>query len=118
MLGTVERSHASIAFDPNHNVFKLGVDVATCCDQFVGMAPIHAHEMNGAILAVLSEQPAGRGQELDELVRVQLSGSLGKLAMPDFSFPRDVTVDPDIVGWIDEHYIRDRLLQQYIEGGL
>jgi hypothetical protein len=51
--------------------------------------------MNGAILAVLCKQPARLGQELDELIPVKLSGSLGKLAMPDFSFPGDVTVDPD-----------------------
>jgi hypothetical protein len=51
--------------------------------------------MNGAIFAMFSEQPAAFRQEIDELIPVKLSGSLGKLAMPDFSFPGDVTVDPD-----------------------
>ena len=74
--------------------------------------------MNGAIFAVLCEQPAGLGQELDELIPVKFSGSLGKLAMPDFSFPRDVTVDPDVVGRIDEHHVRGLLLHQHIESDL
>src|SRR5437660_6833711 len=104
MLGSVEGIEAVVALHPDRDVLELRVDVPAGCEQCVCVAPIHAHKVNGAISAVLCKQPAGLGQELDELLSM-LSGALRKIAMPDFSLPGDTTVKPEIVARINEHHV-------------
>src|SRR3954452_5665046 len=98
MLRAVKRAHAWTAFYPNNQVFKLGVDVPTCCDQLVSVAPIHAHEMDSTVLAVLRECGAAEPQKFNELFPAEFSGSLSKLPMPNLSFSRDMAIYFDIVG--------------------
>src|SRR4029077_15551975 len=118
MLGTVERSHARIAFDPDRDVFKLGVDVPTGCDQFVNVAPIHTHEMDRTVLTVFCKYCAAVTQKADELFAAELAGSLRELEMPDLSFSRDMAINPDIIRRIDENHMRELFPHQDIEGRL
>src|SRR5438105_7326573 len=48
VLAAVERTHAAIVLDPNTEVFQLAINAATGGQEFFGMAPIHANEVDRA----------------------------------------------------------------------
>src|SRR5215216_6305905 len=79
------------------------------------VAPVHAHEGDGAV-------PAGGGrmadrlcQELRERLRRHLAGSHGELAMTHPAKPADMTVDRHVVGWVREDEIRGFSFHQSCE---
>src|SRR5258705_4244113 len=106
MLGAVERSHAGVALHPDRDVFQLGIDVATGREQFVGVAPIHAHIVDRSVFAEFCKQRAAARQKPSELFSAEFAGAVGEFAVTDLSFSRDVAIDRNIVRWIDEYNIR------------
>src|SRR5262249_24015105 len=63
VLRSIERSHASRALDPNHDVLEFGIDLPTGGEEFVKVLPIHAHEMDRAAFAVLLKEGTAAGQK-------------------------------------------------------
>src|SRR5579871_2444791 len=116
MLRTVKRTHARIALHPDRDVLELRIDVPAGCKQLVYMTPIHANKVNGAISAVLCEQSADLGQELNETLPRKFADPLRKLAMTSLSLAGNMPFDRNIVGWVDEHHISALLLHKSVEG--
>jgi len=49
MLAAVERALAGVRLHPDHDVQRLAVDRIAGLKQLADVAPVHAHEMNGAV---------------------------------------------------------------------
>ena len=51
VLRPIERSHAAVVLVPDAEVLQLRVTPLAAAEQFADMPPVHADEVNGAILA-------------------------------------------------------------------
>ena len=67
------------------------------------MGPVHGNKVDGTVPAIAFQQGAAVGQKANELVSTEFTGSLGKFAMTNFSFPGNVAVNSNIIWWVDEN---------------
>ncbi len=66
MLAPVESSHAAVGLVPDAEVLELGKDRLACLEQLPHMAPVHAHERNGAVARDRCGMPERLLQEAGE----------------------------------------------------
>ena len=103
MARAVERAHAAVVLVPDAEVLQFRVGLAAGGEQRVGMAPIHAHEMEGAVRAVPREVGESRSQELRELRLGHFSGGHDEVLVFDPARSANITVDLDVVRRVGEN---------------
>ena len=101
VLAAVERALAGVGLHPDHQIQHLTVDHAASLEQLADMAPVHAHEMDGAVARHRRGRRQVLLQEPDEVGARELAGCHGEFAVLDPAATDDVT-DADIVGRVQE----------------
>src|ERR1700733_7082697 len=112
MLRSIKRSHAGRALDPGHDVLQFGIDLATGFEKFIEVLPIHAHEVDRAVFAVVLKEGTATGQKANKLFSAELSGPLRELAMADLSVAGYVAIDANIVRGVNEDDVRAAVCHQ------
>src|SRR5438128_941667 len=57
VFGTIERAHSTVGLVPDRQVLELGVGAPASLQRLPQVPPIHTDEVNGAIDAVVDEEP-------------------------------------------------------------
>src|SRR5258705_7776273 len=108
----------ALLFTQTAMFFSSELDVTTGREQFVCVAPIHAHIVDCPVFAVFCKQCAAARQKASEFFAAELADTLGKLAVADLSFSGDVARDGNVVRRIDEHDMCALSTHQGIKNGL
>jgi hypothetical protein len=93
MLASVETSHAGIVLDPHANVFQFRIGRPAGGDEFAGMTPIHADEMDRAIETVPGELRAGEREKGGEFRLAHFAGGHHEIWMMHPAEPRRMAID-------------------------
>src|SRR3977135_898675 len=109
--------HAAIALVPDAEILEFGKDGSACLEQFPHMAPIHAHERNGAVARKRGGMPKGLLQEAGECFARHFADPHGEFAVADATQPCHMTIDRYVVWGICEQEIRAFASHQEVEGG-
>jgi hypothetical protein len=99
----IERALTGVGLRPHHQIQHLIVHRAAGLEQFAEMAPIHAHEVDGAVAGDRSNCRQALRKEFDKARARELAGAHGKFGVFDLAAADDVT-DADIVGRIEESH--------------
>jgi len=106
VLRAVEGAHPRVRLHPDAQVLELGVDPKARREQLAGVSPVHAHEVDRAVVAVrrvVAERLLEKG---DELPLTHLPRRHRKLAVLDAAVARDMAIDADVVRRVDEDELR------------
>jgi hypothetical protein len=106
MLGAVEATLSGIGFVPRQNIFKLGVVRVSSVEQCPHMSPVHEHIVYRAVPAELGCQAKEAVEEIGVGGFGHFARCHSKFAVTNFSAPRGMTVDFDIVGRIADEHLR------------
>jgi hypothetical protein len=118
MLAPVESSHAAVGLVPDAEVLELGKDRLACLEQFPHMAPIHAHERNGAVARKRGGMPQCLLQEAGECFGRHFADPHGEFAVADATQPCHMPIDWDVVRRIREDEVRPFVPHQKVEDAL
>src|SRR5688572_28013403 len=100
--GAIERAHAPIVLGPHAQLLKRPIDQAASGHDFHHMAPVHAHELDGAVTGKASKILEGREEKLHKLHLVHLARRLDELRMLYGAKAGDIS-DLEIVRRVGEY---------------
>ena len=106
VLRAVEGAHAGIGLHPDAQILERELRRAACHQQFIEMAPVHAHEGDGAVGAVAADLLEEGREEGRELVLRHLARGHRELGVLNAPEARHVTADRHIIRRVGEHHLR------------
>jgi hypothetical protein len=118
VLAAIERSHTAVGLVPDAEVLELGEHRPAGSEQFAHVAPIHAHERNGAAARERCGMPECLLQEAGECFDRHFADAHGEFAVADATKPCHVSVDRDVVGRVGEQEVRTFVPHQQVKNGL